>query len=69
MHKQLGCRIVPQGNFRTIHSKHAGAATRRHPGGNHFIPGEKAKLHQPPGQVLRKVQSIEDASLADPQFR
>jgi len=46
MHEQLRRRIVPQSNFRAIHPKHPRPTARRHPRGNHFMAGKKAKLHQ-----------------------
>ena len=69
MHEQLSRRIVPQSNFRAIYPKYAGPAARRHPRRHHFMPGKKAKLHKAPRQILRKIQSIEDAWLANPQLR
>jgi hypothetical protein len=54
---------MPKRYFRPVHTKNTRPSTRRPPGRNHLIAGQKAQLHEPARNIFGQIESIENAAL------
>jgi hypothetical protein len=65
---QLAGGFPPQGDLRAVYAKNSRIAARRHVRPGDRVPREKAHLHQPPGIVFRKIDTLDDSVLPAPQL-
>jgi len=61
---KTGCSLTPEGDLGAVHTINHGIAAGSGLSASDALSGQEAEFHQTPGDILRKIETIEHAFFA-----